>query len=515
LAALRDTPYLRLLALFVVGGALVQSLLDYALGAEAVAAYGRGPRLLSFFAVFQTAVGVLSFLLQSTANRPALERLGIGGTMALLPASVAGFGVVAAAVPALVTTALQRGAEGVLRASLFRSAYEVLFTPVPQSLKRTTKTMIDVSFDRAGVLLGSGLTLGLTAVWPRAGVVPVTVAAVIACAAELVLAYRLHRGYVDTLAQRLRSGVLHIDVADIVDRTTRKTVSRTIPSLDRTALLVQIEALRAANAAPGEPEPPARAIPANEAPSDAVARALDELRSDQSPAVRTALAGDGVRNPLLAPQLLQLLGRDDLARDAMRALSAIAPRVVGTIADALLDEARAPRARRRAARLLGGVACERSIHALTLGLDAGPLEVRHACGRSLVEIRARNGALAFDAAAMFARATRELEARLEDPRSMEHVFDVLSLTAPIEPIQLAYGALQSPDAFLSGVALEYLEVVLPAEVRTAMMARLTPVTAPAERAAPRPSARSLDDLLRSEDRIRSFLRELRRERDPD
>jgi hypothetical protein len=220
-----------------------------------------------------------------------------------------------------------------------------------------------------------------------------------------------------------------------------------------------------------------------------------------------------VHDPVLAAQLLQSLDRDDLAPDAMRALSAMAPRILGAITDALLDEGMRPRARRRAARLLGGVDAERSALALVQGLDARPLEVRYACGRALVDMRARVSTLSFDAKSMFARATRELESRSDDPRSLEHAFDVLSLTVARETLTLAYGALQSHDVFLQGVALEYLDVALPAEVRTAMLPRLTsPRPAPPKS---RPGGRPLDDLLRSQEKIRLRLEELRRAHDPD
>jgi hypothetical protein len=482
-AALRDTPYLRLLALMVAGGALLQSLLDYALGAQAVATYGRGPALLSFFAVFQTAVGVLSVLCQTAGNRPALEKLGVGGTMALLPLGVAALGTVAVAAPSLATTAMQRAAEGVLRGSLFRSAYEVLFTPVPNSLKRATRALIDVTFDRAGLLLGSGLTLGLVAMWPQSGLRLVTFSTLVVAALELVIVYRLHRGYVDTLAARLRSGVLHLDLADIVDATTRTTASRTFSAMDRSALLAQIDATRMARQQSGAEQPERR----------------EPLEAGHDPA--------------LAAQLLQLLDADALAPDAMRALSPMTPRTLEAITGALLDEGMRPRARRRAARLLGAVASERSMRTLMQGLDARPLEVRYACGRALVEMRTRDSQLSFDAKSMFARATRELELRSEDPRSLEHAFDVLSLTVARETLKLAYGALQSHDVFLQGVALEYLDVALPAEVRTAMMPRLT-----AQRPAPakgRPGGQPLEDLLRSQQQIRVRLDELRRARDPD
>jgi hypothetical protein len=510
LAALRDTPYLRLLALVVLCGALLQSLLDYALGAQAVAAYGKGTRLLSFFAVFQTAVGVFSFLVQSAATSAALERLGIGGTLALLPVSIVGLGALAAGVPSLVTTALQRGAEGVLRGSLFRSAYEVLFTPLPPSVKRATKTVIDVSFDRAGTLLGSGVILALLAVWPASALRSVTLTTLVVAGAELVLAHRLHYGYVETLAQRLRSGVIHLDLADIVDATTRKTLSQSLSSIDRTALLAQIEAARALHAESATRERPQAS---GETPSDERVRAVTDLGSGHAPSVRAALARGAARDPRLAPYVLELLADDRFAGDAMRALAPVASHIIGAITDLLVNEDAPARARRRAARLLGGVASERGALGLVLGLDARALDVRHACGRALVEMRTKNAALSFEAGAMLARATRELSSQSEDARSIEHVFDILSLTGPRETIELAYGALQSPDAFLKGVALEYLEVVLPVEVRTAIMPRLSvPRKTPTP---PRPSARSLDDLLEAKDTIRLHLDELRRSRDPD
>jgi hypothetical protein len=518
-AVLRDTPYLRLLGALVVVGALLQSLLDFTLAAQAKTNFGSGARLLSFFALFQAAVGLASFLLQAVANRPALERLGIGGTLGLLPAAVAGAGLIALTVPSLIAAALQRGAEGVLRASLFRSAYEVLFTPLPQSLKRPTKTFIDVSLDRLGGLLGSGLTLTLLALWPDGALRAVTVASVMVAATQIVLAYGLHSGYVTTLAEQLRSGALQLDFASIVDATTRKTWSRTISNLDRRGLLEKIDELwRAKGAAAADPSSapenggePLRAAPAPLA--DDPVHALAALRSNDEAAIRAALRSDAARSPLLAPQILELLSRDDVARDALHALARAAPVIVGTILDAVLDEGRPVALRRRAVRSLRNVASQRVADGLVLGLSAEPLDVRHACGRVLVGLRERNAALRFDAEAMFGHAKRQLETLSNDARALEHAFDVLSLTGPREPLQLAYGALQSDDAFLRGVALEYLDVVLPIDVRAAMTLRLSRSSSPA--AAPRASGRSLDDLLQSRDVIRRHLDELRRTRDPD
>ena len=520
LTALRKTPYLRLLAIMVLLGALMQSLLDYALGAEATATYGGGARLLAFFAIFQTTIGVLSFLVQLSANGFALDRLGIGGTMALLPGGVVALGALALGAPSLVTVALQKGAEALLRSSLFRSAYEVLFTPVAPALKRPTKTIIDVSFDRMGSMAGSALTLGLIALAPHDAVRAVIVATVLTAAIQLVVAYRLHHGYVGTLTERLRSGVLVLDAASIVDATTRRTLSQTMESLDRPTLLAQIEALRVRGDTLDTPsfEPIPEHPEVDMSPSDDIVCALADLRAPSASTIRRGLQRPDGQLLQLALPILELLARDDVARDAALVLAPLVPRLVGAIVDVVLDPRRPPSARRRAARLLGTVSSQRAASALEFGLDAEDLDVRYACGRVLVVMRENAAELRFDREAALARARQELETasegRARDARKLEHAFNVLSLTFPREAMQLAYGAVVAPNPFLRGVAFEYLDAVLPAALRAALTPRLDSAT-PRQTTAPRPSSSTLDDLLRSKETIRLSLAEIRRVHDPD
>jgi hypothetical protein len=520
LAALRRTPFLRLLAIAVLLGGLAQSLLDYAIGVEATATYGGGARLLGFFALFQTAIGVLSFLLQLSANRFALDRLGVGGTMALLPGGVAAFGALALGVPSLMTVALQRGADAILRASLFRSAYEVLFTPVAPALKRPTKTMIDVSFDRLGLMVGSALTLSILAVFPHDALRAVILAAVVTAVVQAVVVHRVHRGYIETLTDRLRSGVLVLDVASIVDATTRATLSRTLESIDRRMLLAQIEARNAGGDARAiaAPTPIPEHPDLETEPFDAVVRALADLRAPDAAAIRRGLQGVEAQRLPLTLAILDLLARDDVARDAALALAPLVPRIVGAILDVVLDTRRPPSARRRAARLLSTVSSQRAATGVELALDAEDLDVRCACSRTLLRMREGNSELRFDAAATLARARREFESgsegRARDALTLEHAFNLLSLTFPREAMQLAYGAVVSRDPFLRGVALEYLDAVLPADLRLALTPRLDGATR-RQIAAPRQSGRALDDLLQSKETIRVSLDELRRAHDPD
>jgi len=192
-------------------------------------------------------------------------------------------------VPSLVTVALQRGVDAILRASFFGSAYEVLFTPVPKTLKRATKTTIDVSFDRVGLAVGSALTLGILALFPHDALRGVIAVAVVAAAVHLVVIYRLHHGYVETLTDRLRSGVLVLDLASVVDATTRATLSRTLESLDRRTLLAQTETHSAQAIAALKPAPEHPRLAPE--PVDDVVRALADLRAPDAARIRRGLQG--------------------------------------------------------------------------------------------------------------------------------------------------------------------------------------------------------------------------------
>src|SRR5262249_62339696 len=50
-------------------------------------------------------------------------------------------------------------------------------------------------------------------------------------------------------------------------------------------------------------------------------------------------------------------------------------------------------------------------------------------------------------------------------QSLAHVFPLLSLVLPREPLQIAFRSLHTDDQYLQGTALEYLEGVLPPTIR--------------------------------------------------
>jgi hypothetical protein len=59
-------------------------------------------------------------------------------------------------------------------------------------------------------------------------------------------------------------------------------------------------------------------------------------------------------------------------------------------------------------------------------------------------------------------------------RSLQHVFSILALVFEREPMRLALTALSGDDENLRGTALEYLDEVLPSEVKASLWPYVSP-----------------------------------------
>jgi ATP/ADP translocase len=512
---LREVRYLRDLAVFVALGAATEAMLDYILNSRAAATFAPGQPLLSFFALFHTAVGLLALVAQTTLSRPSLLGLGLAGTVALRPAAVVVAALVGIFDPRLWTALLARGAHGVLQNSLFRSGYELLFTPVAERRKRPTKAIVDVGFDRLGTVVGGLLTLLTVFALGGAGSTRALFALAGASAlGAIAISRRLHHGYVLALEESLRSGVVRLDVGEVRDSTTLVTLARTGMGLDRQALLRDAAAARGISPAPADEAPAASADP--------LLQAIAELRSGQPEAVRRALRRPEAADPAVVGHLVPLLADNTVFLDVVRALRRSGPRITGQLLDALLDPRQDPAVRRRVARVLRGSPIQRAADGLLHGLSDPRFEVRRESALTLTRITQREPALRVPRAEVFAAVVRELETgsagwtleaepasdedtmaeegeRPQSPaeRGLAHVFTLLSMAVEREPMQTAYWALRGEDAALRGTALEYLENVLPESVTRALWPQLG-LHAPTLRPT-RPSQQIVQDLLRSSD----------------
>ena len=523
---LRRSRYAQEIALLVVLSTVGAAFLDYVFKAAAVATYHKGPGLLRFFAVYYAGTGLLTFLLQSLLSKVALARLGIARTVATLPAAVAVGGLAALVAPGLWTITALRTSEMSLHSSLFRSGYELFFTPMSPADKRSVKTLIDVGFDRLGDAVGGGLLKLVLAVAGASAVTAMLGLAIGLSVGVVILAVQLHRGYVRTLEKRLRERADEVDLSGVRDSTTMSVIA----SLERTPALSRTGPPKEADAAPST-RPVVRA-------ADPLLDRIAALRSRESDRVRRALA-EGPLGPALVPHAVALLAWDEAAAWAIAALARVADVSAGELTDRLLDPDEEFSVRRRVPRILEMGSSTRVVAGLLAGLEDARFEVRYRCGRALARIHARAPDEPVDREHIFGAVLREAaidkgvweSQRLldEDPqeggaepfvdevlrerasRSLEHVFTLLSLAFPRKPLVLAFRGLHTSDDQLRGTALEYLEGVLPTNVRNALWPFLEdrrPAAAAKQQA--RPREKVLDELLLSNRSIQMNLEEVRR-----
>jgi ATP:ADP antiporter, AAA family len=235
-------------------------------------------------------------------------------------------------------------------------------------------------------------------------------------------------------------------------------------------------------------------------------------------------------------QVLQLLAWDDVTLQVRRALERTVDRHAGLLIDALLDGGTEFAIRRRIPRILLAAPSQRTLDGLALGLADTRFEVRYQCSRAMDRTLVADPSLRVDAARIYQVVERELSVarpvwnghRLLDQfessdavmfldehlrdranRSLEHVFSLLVTVLPREPVKVAFRVVHSEDKMLRGLALEYLNGVLPENVRVRLWEVLD--AGHGHGAGPASTTTALEELLRSQD---GLLQQLNRQVTP-
>jgi hypothetical protein len=179
----------------------------------------------------------------------------------------------------------------------------------------------------------------------------------------------------------------------------------------------------------------------------------------------------------------------------------------------------------------------RALDGLLAGLEDERFEVRFRCGRALAQLHADAPGLVFVPERIHQAVLREIAVerdvweshriieqddthgdfdldgvvRERASRSLSHVFTVLSLVLPREPLLIAFRGLLADDPQLRGTALEYLETSLPQPIRDKLWPFLD--DAPARPRTTRTSEDVVADLMRQRQSIALSVEAVRRLRE--
>jgi hypothetical protein len=488
---------LRNVAAIVVLGAVAAGVMDYVFKADIVQMSSKAG-LLRSLAIFYTVTNVITAIVQIAVCAPLIARLGVPRGVATLPITITVFGVFALAIPVPLAAAIARGAELVTRNSVYRAGYELLYAPLAEDDKRPTKVVLDVGADRIGDLFGAQLVALIlyASAEPRTGLLVATlVTAVIA----VIVAMRLPRSYTMALEDSLLARAP--DPAAAASAEAEPEPWFTLNGLPRLGQAGDIAPLsmrireaslhkRAGRKrAKTPPAAIARVPPPLSGEHDNLLDAIADLRSEDPARIKRVLAIK--LTPELAAYAIGLLGRDEVAAEAIAALSAVAPRCTGLLVDALLDQDRPTTVRRRLPAVLLHGRPSLAAWGLWRALLDPSFDVRYRSGAVLARLAAAGHLENVVPEEVFGLVKRELladrhalrnqcelddlatpaEARPDEPavqrlgNGLEHIFTVLGLALPAEPLRIALHAVQTDDAELRGTALEYLESILPADVR--------------------------------------------------
>ena len=471
-STLLSDPHLRLIALVVCIATLTTTLLDYQFKESVRSAFDSEEGLASYFGRFYGFTGAAALAIQLFAGAPLLRSLGVGWALSVLPL-FALFGSAAFFVaPSLLAITAVRGADLSLRRSIHRSVLEVAYLPVPPALRNKTKSFIDSVVDSVSEGLGAILIFAWITVAGQPSV-RLSFFVIVLSGAFLVVNVRMKRQYHRSVAQRVAEGEGVIE--DQLERDGG--IGRDLLSVSMTRMDITRMGL----------------FPAD---GDVRGGTEDSRTSVDDAAVARLLSRAGPEAEWKEDEISVLvsgLGLDDRTPAVAAALVDTGDRALSALVEALASERTDYVVRRRIPGILSRIPDPRAADALVRGLSADRFEVRYRACIALMNL-IRKGVTPTDPgwsghvwdAVMrevgLGRAVWEMQQLLDstvddetefvrenvDARgslSLEHTFRLLALVLEHEAVRNAFHGILVGDENLRSFSLEYLEHVLPADVR--------------------------------------------------
>lgn len=157
--------HLAMIAGLIALGEVVATLVDYQFKAIVREAYPSKDALTAFLGTFYAGLGIVSFLVQLLATGVVVQTLGLSAVLLSLPVTLLGGSLAVAFLPGFIPVAFLKLSEGSFRYSINKAGLELLYVPLPLSVKTKAKAFIDSVAERTAGGVGGLMLLLATAVF--------------------------------------------------------------------------------------------------------------------------------------------------------------------------------------------------------------------------------------------------------------------------------------------------------------------------------------------------------------
>ncbi len=241
LRLIQGSVYLKNLAFLVLVSAAAVTLADYVFK-SAVARSVPKESLASFFATFYMGLNLAALLTQFLLAGVLMRLLGLHRALWVLPTFIALGSASVAFGGGLLAALFLKGSDGAFRFSLHKTGMELLFVPIPDSLRARVKPFIDSAAQRGGQAVASLAILGDA--WLQRGDYVIASAAAGLSVVWIAWAADLKKHYLNLFRAALRQGSIHssVDLPEL-DLGTLESLFSSLNSTEDAEVLAALDLL--------------------------------------------------------------------------------------------------------------------------------------------------------------------------------------------------------------------------------------------------------------------------------
>jgi AAA family ATP:ADP antiporter len=239
-----SSPYLRAIAAVICISSFVTTLTGWQFKAIAKHFLVNEKALAVFFGNFYFYVAVLSLLLQLLLTTRCLRKFGIGFLLFVLPLVVLAGSAGLLVLGTLGAAVFLKGGDQVLRYSVDKSTVELLYLPVPSTVKLHAKWFIDTVIWRMGDGL-AGITVLIFATFLHLPARQISWLALVLVGGWLAAVWVARRQYVVTLEDSISRHRIDVEQASTLalDRSTSDLLTAKISASDPNEILYTLSLL--------------------------------------------------------------------------------------------------------------------------------------------------------------------------------------------------------------------------------------------------------------------------------